>query len=376
MLVCSRGMVLAVAVVVFLNLIPLSSAMAAGVRAAYWPSWTNSYAPPSSLNTTFFTHLYYAFLDMDPSTFQLIVSPSQAALLSQFTTALQGSNPPPKTLLSIGGGGASPAAYALMASNSSSRKAFIGSTISTARKYSFDGLDLDWEFPRTPQEMQSLAELLREWRLAVEEEATASGRPRLLLTAAVYFSPRFWLSNVPRDYPVGAMGENLDWVNPMCYDYHGSWDTSATGAPAALYDPRSNISTSYGIESWLRSGMPPEMIVMGLPMYGRTWTLRDAGSTGVGAAAAGVGPGNGVLIYSKVVEFNREKKATVVHDGPTASTYSYAGTAWVGYDDVASIGEKIKFALAHRLGGYFFWAVSYDDQNWTLSRQAAVTWGS
>ncbi|CAN6448088.1 unnamed protein product [Victoria cruziana] len=375
MLTCSRGTVLVVAVVFFLNPL-LSSAMAAGFRAAYWPSWTNSYAPPSSLDTAFFTHLYYAFLDMDPSTFQLVVSPSQAALLSQFTTALRGRNPPPKTLLSIGGGGASPAAYALMAGNSSSRKVFISSTISTARKYGFDGLDLDWEFPRTPEEMQSLAALLREWRSAVEEEATASGRSRLLLTAAVYFSPRFWLSGVSREYPVSSMAENLDWVSPMCYDYHGSWDTSATGAPAALYDRKSNISTSYGIESWLRSGMPPEMIAMGLPMYGRTWTLKDAGSTGVGAAAVGVGPGRGVLTYSQVLKFNRENNATVEYDGPTVSTYSYAGTAWVGYDDVTSIGEKIKFALAHRLGGYFFWAVSYDDENWTLSRQAAVTWGS
>ncbi|CAL5328055.1 unnamed protein product [Camellia sinensis] len=57
----------------------------------------------------------------------------------------------------------------------------------------------------------------------------------------------------------------------MCYDYHGSWDTSAMGAQAALFDPNSNITTSYGLWSWIKAGLPPSKLIMGLPLYGRTW---------------------------------------------------------------------------------------------------------
>ncbi|KAI8020455.1 Class V chitinase CHIT5 [Camellia lanceoleosa] len=61
----------------------------------------------------------------------------------------------------------------------------------------------------------------------------------------------------------------------MCYDYHGSWDTSVTGAQALLFNKSGNVSTSYGILTWVENGVPPEKLVMGPPMYGRTWKLKD-----------------------------------------------------------------------------------------------------
>jgi chitinase len=155
----------------------------------------------------------------------------------------------------------------------------------------------------------------------------------------------------------------------MCFDYRGSWDTSATGAHAALYDPKSNISTSYGLTSWVRAGVPRNMVVMGLPLYGRTWLLKDPKVNGIGAPATAAGPGDdGVLIFSQVEKFNKENGATVVYDAKTVSTYSYVGTSWIGYDDSRSTTVKLKFAQALGLRGYFFWALSYDSE-WEISKQ-------
>ncbi|KAF8400548.1 hypothetical protein HHK36_013847 [Tetracentron sinense] len=337
------------------------------IKAAYWPSWAMNF-PPSAIDTSFFTHIHYAFLMPNNVTFRFKVSKSEAVLLSDFTSTLHRKNPPVKTLFSIGGAGGGTDVIALMAAKASSRRRFIKSTIKVARKYKFDGLDLDWEYPNTPKEMNHLGCLLEEWRMAVEKEAQATGRQPLLITAAVYFAVDFFLDDVYRSYPVASIRKNLDWINAMCYDYHGTWDTTATGAHAALFDSKSNISTSYGVESWIKAGVPAKKVVMGLPLYGPTWKLEKPGLHGIGAPAVDVGPGEGTMTFSQVEDFNRENGATVVYDAATVSTYSYVGTSWIGYDDATSITVKIGFARAHGLSGYFFWAVN-GDKDWMISRQ-------
>ncbi|KAA8522902.1 hypothetical protein F0562_009325 [Nyssa sinensis] len=161
----------------------------------------------------------------------------------------------------------------------------------------------------------------------------------------------------------------------MCYDYHGSWNTSATGAHAALFDPKSNVSTSYGLRSWIKAGMPQSKLIMGLPLYGRTWRLKDPKSHGIGAPAVGLGPGDdmGTMTFFQVEMFNKENNATVTYDVKTVSTYSFAGTSWIGYDDTRSTSVKIRFAQALRLRGYFFWAVN-GDHEWKISKQASRLW--
>ncbi|KAK9100368.1 hypothetical protein Scep_023798 [Stephania cephalantha] len=305
---------------------------------------------------------------------------SQSPLMTingcNFTTTLHKKKPWAKTLLSIGGGGSNSSAFAAIAANPSLRATFIASTINVARTYGFDGLDLDWEFPATQQDMSNLATLFVEWRTAVDKESVTSSRPRLLLSAAVYFASNFFLSSTPRAFPADSINKNLDFVNAMCYDYRGSWDTSATGAHALLYDRTSNISTSYGVGSWIRAGVGSRKVVMGLPLYGRTWQLKDPTAHGIAAPAVGVGPGpEGVLTFREIVDFNGRNNATTVYDADTVSTYSFAGNAWIGYDGVWSVRRKVRYAKAHRLGGYFFWALGYDKE-WTLSKTASVAWNN
>jgi|UniRef100_A0A2N9FKT8 chitinase len=124
-----------------------------------------------------------------------------------------------------------------------------------------------------------------------------------------------------------------------------SWDTSVTGEHALLYDKASNINTSYGITSWIKAGVQPEKLVMGLPLYGRTWQLKSSSDNGIGAPAVGTGPGNnGIMIYTDIEDFNVANDAAVVFTAQTASTYSHAGTNWIGYDGPQSIEKKVEFA--------------------------------
>ncbi|KAE8674420.1 putative C2H2 and C2HC zinc fingers superfamily protein [Hibiscus syriacus] len=315
-----------------------------GIKAAYWPSFESF--PVSSINTSFFTHIYYAFLLPEPSTFKLDITALDQQKLPEFRSGLNAKYPPVKAILSIGGGGNNPDVFARMARTEQTRGVFINSTIEVARSYRFDGVDLDWEFPATGDDMANLALLFKEWREALENEAETSGKPRLLLTSAVYYSSEFTNYGSPRSYPAHAMAEYLDWASPMCFDYHGKWD-DFTGMHSALFDLNSSDSSSHGMGSWIRAGVPPEKLVMGLASYGHTWKLKDAN-----------------------VNANN---ATVKYDRTTVSYYSYAGGSWIGYDDVKSIKWKVWFARVKGLAGYFFWAVSYD-KDWALSRQAMEAW--
>lgn len=226
-------------------------------------------------------------------------------------------------------------------------------------------------YTNNPTDMSNLEAFFKEWREAVESEDSASSKPPLLLSAAVYFASSFFL-DLPRTYPTDAIARCLDFVNPMCFDYHGSWDTSVTGEHALLYDKTSNISTSYGIPSWIEAGVPPKKLVMGIPFYGKSWELKHPKNHGIGAPANGVGPGNnGIMLYSDIVKYNDEHYAHVVYDGDTVSEYSYSGTDWIGYD--GTVEKKVEYAKTQNLGGYFFWALGYD-MNWTLSGIASNTW--
>ncbi|CAN1256450.1 Class V chitinase [Linum perenne] len=272
-----------------------------GVKGGYWFPGS---LPISDIDSTLYTHLFVAFANLDPVSYTVNISSEAQVKFSNFTELVRQKNLFVKTLLSIGGAGANGTAFALMAGNSTTRQVFINSSVSLARSYGFDGLDLDWEFPSSWEEMASFALLVMDWRRLVEVEALMSRKPTLILTAAVYYSSVYYTSS-SAIYPIQAISNNLDWINVMSYDlYVPNWSPNSTGPPAALYGSDQVISVDSGIRSWLQQGLPATKIVLGLPFYGYAWQLLNSNQTGMYIPANGTDlPEGGAMTYGQINRF-------------------------------------------------------------------------
>lgn len=152
------------------------------VRGGYWLQDL----PLVNINFNYETHVYYAFAGLDPSSYQVVAPTTDNGQYATFVATAKSSNPSVVTLLSIGGGAANFTTFGEMVSTSTRRQAFIDSSISLARQYSYEGLDLDWESPQSQTEMENLALLLQEWRAAAHTEAQSSGNTELLLTGTTF----------------------------------------------------------------------------------------------------------------------------------------------------------------------------------------------
>ena len=111
------------------------------------------------------------------------------------------------------------------------------------------------------------------------------------------------------------------------------------------------------VEHWLAGGAPADKLVLGIPLYGQSFTLADPARSEVGAATVGRGrPGEftragGFLAYHEICRAV-EAGWSVMQDPLAAQgPYAWHGDQWVGFDDVASVRRKAELVLERGLGG-------------------------
>lgn len=213
---------------------------------AYFPSYRN----PDSVDVSKYkmiTHLYYAFLNPDangnlkalaePARFQKVISRSKSNGV--------------KVGISVSG---TDATFVALAASGASRTRLVKNIIAFVRQYDLDGVDMDWEYPRTTSGSDLTFSLL------MKELSDTLHNNNKYLSAAV----------TPGVY-AGAVREGIrsetytytDFFNIMMYDGLG-WDKAEPLQHSSYRMSESSLDT------WLvLKGLPKEKAVVGFPSYGR-----------------------------------------------------------------------------------------------------------
>lgn len=324
---------------------------------------------PDNIDPELCTHIVYGFATLDYSTLTMSVYDSWADLDNKFYEKVVAYKKKGiKVTIAIGGWNDSAGdKYSRMVRDSAARKRFVDAAVQFVDKYGFDGLDLDWEYPKCWQtncdsgpaaDKEGFAKLVVELHDAFKPKG-------LLLSAAV--SPNMRV--VDNGYDVPTLSKYLDWIGVMAYDYHGSYD-GQTGlvAPMNYYpgDLLADFNVNFSVNYWLQNGADSRKLVMGAPAYGRSFSLSDVNQHGLNVKTYGTGNAGeftreaGVLSYYEICNTVKTQSWNVVHF-PDMGSYAYAGNQWVGYDDVEDFRLKSQFIKDKRLGGGMIWALDYDD---------------
>ncbi len=229
----------------------------------------------------------------------------------------------------------------------------------TTTDWGFDGIDIDWEYPTTPDQARDYVLLLQTCRAALDAYAAqhASGY-HFLLTIAAPAGPQNY--NV---MDLAGMDPHLDAWHIMAYDYAGSWDAT-TGHQANVYADLANpqatkFSTDRAVADYLARGIPARKMVLGMPLYGRAFEA----TRGLGLPYNGIGEGStqpGIWLVRDLPRPGGRE----LYDEVAAASYSFDnGTGeLVSYDTVGSAGRKTEYLIKKGLGGAVFWEASGDKQ--------------
>lgn len=84
---------------------------------------------------------------------------------------------------------------------------------------------------------------------------------------------------VDRGYThIPLLARHVNWITVVAYDYHTGWG-SETGHVAPLYRHPDDLSpflnANFSVTYWISKGVPAEMIVLGIPTYGSSFTLSE-----------------------------------------------------------------------------------------------------
>ena len=237
-----------------------------------------------------------------------------------------------KVMLAVGGwfhmnGGESYEYFKTAISNPVSRTRLANELTSIAEREKLDGIDIDFEHPRSKADAKNLAAFTKE----LSTQLHAKNKE---LSIAVYSKIHAQtLTEIGFVVYEPSMFADVDHVNIMAYD--GQWDGGYNGANLSPYPFTEKIVT-YWTHLFETNHYPTEKLVLGVPLYAQ--------------------PADPKI---KQVSYG-----AIINENPTnanSDTVKMNGTTYY-YNGDATMKKKTKLALDHNLGGMMLWEAGLDAQ--------------
>jgi chitinase len=267
-----------------------------------------------------------------------------------------------KVVLSLGGWEES-YNFPEVAVSESKRAHFAHSCVEHIKKYNFDGIDVDWEYPclvdhkGTPEDKQNYTKLMQITRDSLDAYGKRTGK-HYLLTAA-FPGTKY---GVEQSFEMEQVAAIFDFINVMTYDFNGSWD-SLSGHNSPLYaprndDPERNVDAAFKLYTETYR-MPPSKINLGVPFYGQTYKECTAlFAPHKGQDIDHYSP-QGCFYYDIMRDMG---KFTRYWDDKAKVPYlvSKEWNLLISYDDEESVGYKAQYVLDHDARGLIIWEITGD----------------
>ncbi|KAI8585352.1 hypothetical protein BDZ88DRAFT_433109 [Geranomyces variabilis] len=359
------------------------------IQVGYYESWS-SYRPcmayrPANINANQWTHLHFAFGSISTDHKVEFKNMSSDPTLLAEMTALKKINSNLKIVFSIGGWafqnpGATVTRFRDMVATADTRATFINSAVDFMSKNKVDGLDLDWEYPTTPE--RSGQESDKPNYLALVQEARKVFGSKYTLSIAA--PAGYWYL---RGFDIAKMAVELDYIVYMTYDLHGLWDYSIPSVGGQIRPHNNMTEIENSLVMIQKAGVPSNKLLLGIGFYGRSFRQVDPNCWEPGICnfqdPGGIVDDNYVntptpgtctraggtlanfeisaILESKNIRWQREDATAMTH----MIAYDYQD--WVAYDTPTTYKMKIDRATKLCLGGIIVWAVDQDDDSNSMS---------
>lgn len=307
-------------------------------------------------------------------------------------------------LISTGGWGASEGLWYATQNEASMRK-FSASAISFIRKYGFDGIDIDFEFPSETAQSGNYTEFTESIRAGIADRYVQFIKilSEDLAQASKEDGKYYWLTSAvsASSWVLGGQTNSdfldyLDFVSIMSYDYHGGWNNYVENQANLYADPADTETAQVEVKTlgfdwsynFYRGKVQSEKILMGVPYYTRGWTNVSGGTNGLHGSsgtpisnsvdnlnlwcdldengnevAAGANP---LWHVMNVMKNNTNYQRYWDDVGKVPHIWNAQNNTFLTFEDTESVQQRINFVNDNNLGGVLIWVMhgdyDYDEQ--------------
>ncbi|MEH7277091.1 glycoside hydrolase family 18 protein [Neobacillus vireti] len=301
--------------------------------------YVQDFRDPNAVDYSKLTHVIFSFAH--PTADGGILLNGDSAINNLRTMVIKAKEHNTKVILAVGGwfhinGGESYEPFRAAISNSDARTRLVNELIHIVDTEQLDGIDIDFEHPRSKSDAANLAAFTSE----LSNQLHSKGKE---LSVAVYAKIHA-VTGTEMGFVVyePSMFQHVDHVNIMAYD--GQWDGGYNAANLSPY-PFTEKIVNYWAALFDEYNLAKEKLVLGVPFY-----------------AQPEDPAIKQVSYAAIV---KQDPANALND-----TVYMNGTTY-HYNGVKTIQKKTNLAMNNGFGGMMLWEAGHDSRG-DLSLTTAI----